>query len=300
MARYLLATVAAIVLGTSALAGWAYWSDRQNHLDPGEIRHQLPEDFIPDPARGEYLYHLGGCLDCHRSGRDDGSLSDSPTGGMELHSPVGTFYPPNITPDRSTGIGDWSLADFVNSMRQGTAPDGRHYYAAFPYVYYSNATIADLAHLKSYLDTLEPVTSRTPGHDLDFPFNIRAGNLLWKAAFHRPGSHAPDSGRSEDWNTGNYIVNVFAHCGMCHTTKGLFFNDLSDRMFAGAKSLEPGGERVPSLLGLEATDIINALDEWSFAISENSPMYAVTLTFSRHLPASDTDAVATYLSGYSR
>ena len=30
---------------------------------------------------------------------------------------------PNITPDRATGIGGWSEADFVRAMRWGIAPD---------------------------------------------------------------------------------------------------------------------------------------------------------------------------------
>lgn len=291
---------AALVLSAGVVTGWLHWSHSRNLVNNAGITNMLPAGFLAEPGKGERLYHLGGCIDCHMGTPDVQGGPMLPSGGNALQSVAGVFYPPNITPDPSTGIGDWSLSDFVNAMRHGTDPDGRHYYPSFPYPYYSTVTLSDLAHLKAYIDSIEPVMNETPDHELAFPFDIRLGNLLWKALFHETGEFMPDSSRDEIWNSGSYIVNGLAHCGMCHTPKGPFFNDIQTSLFTGGPSLSPGDKPVPTIAGVDVTDIINALDEWSGAIDEDSSMFAVTLAFSRHLPFGDAEAVASYLSTLER
>ena len=70
----------------------------------------------------------------------------------------GVIATPNITPDRETGIGGWSAADFAHAMRWGVAPDGTHYVTAFPFPYFAGLTDSDLADLKAFLDSLAPVS----------------------------------------------------------------------------------------------------------------------------------------------
>jgi hypothetical protein len=59
---------------------------------------------IPAPAdddavsRGEYLVRAGGCFSCLTA-----AGGQQPAGGRALATPFGTFYSPNITPDRETG-----------------------------------------------------------------------------------------------------------------------------------------------------------------------------------------------------
>jgi len=293
MHRILLAGAGtALIIAITVTLG-AVWKDQRQLLDDAAVADSLPPGFTPDRHRGEELYHLGGCINCHRG---EGEFHSVPSGGTPLHSVVGTFHPPNITPDRITGIGAWSSADFVNAMRQGRAPDGRHYYAAFPYPYYDLTSVVDLLHLKAHLDSLPPVTNTAPPHDLTFPFSIRLGNLYWKVLFHDPGEFVPVPGQSPEWNLGNAIVNGLGHCGMCHTPKGILFNDIPDRLFAGAPPLDRQDEAAPRLAGLDPVETLNGLDEWSGAISEQSPMHAVTLAFSHHLPRAYAEAVAIYLA----
>ena len=54
-----------------------------------------------------------------------------------MQIPIGTFYSPNITPDKKTGIGNWTLQEFDRAMRHGVAPDGSQYYPVFPYVWFT-------------------------------------------------------------------------------------------------------------------------------------------------------------------
>ncbi len=291
--RWSLRSVPIAVLVIILVTLWAVHKDQRGLLDDTAVAAGLPPDFVPDLRRGEELYHLGGCLNCHAGA---GDLQSVPAGGTPLHSVVGTFYPPNITPDPATGIGAWSNAEFINAMRQGRAPDGRHYYAAFPYPYYVMTSVADLVHLKAHLDSFSPVTNHTPPHMLDLPFSVRLGNLYWKALFHEPVEFVAAPDQSPEWNLGNAIVNGLGHCGMCHTPKGILFNDDRDRLFAGAPALDNHDTAAPRLAGLDPIKTLNGLDEWSGAISENSPMHAITLAFSQHLPPEYAQAVAIYLA----
>src|SRR5580658_959623 len=77
---------------------------------------------------GEGLVRIAGCSDCH-------SLNERQrfAGGYRLPTPFGTFFTPNITPDKETGIGNWSESDFVKAMRLGVSPAGKYYYPVFPY-----------------------------------------------------------------------------------------------------------------------------------------------------------------------
>jgi mono/diheme cytochrome c family protein len=86
-----------------------------------------------DPVEyGRYLVAIVGCYHCHSKKifgldflepeRSKGYLQ----GGIKLKSPNGKkIYGPNLTPDTETGIGNFSLADFTNAVREGVTPSGR-------------------------------------------------------------------------------------------------------------------------------------------------------------------------------
>ena len=93
-----------------------------------------------DATRGAYVLRLGGCVACHTDAKNKGAPL---AGGRALKSPFGTFYTPNITPDRETGIGGWSTSDFVQAMTQGLNPQGEHYSPSFPYSSYTRMSRRD-------------------------------------------------------------------------------------------------------------------------------------------------------------
>ena len=47
-----------------------------------------------------------------------------------------------------------SQADFFNAMRQGTSPEGKHYFPAFPYASYARMNDQDIANLWAFMATL--------------------------------------------------------------------------------------------------------------------------------------------------
>jgi len=193
--------------------------------------------------RGAYLFRAGGCFSCHTDVAHDGAAL---AGGRALATPFGTFYAPNITPDRETGIGAWSAADFRRALREGLSPSGAHYYPAFPYPSYTLMSDEDVAALWAYLTTLPAVRHANRPHDLTLPFRVRAAVGLWKFLFFRAGPFQPESGDSDEVSRGAYLVRALAHCGECHTPRNLLGGPDDDRFLAGTRD-GPDGRSVPNI-----------------------------------------------------
>src|SRR6266702_2455109 len=96
-----------------------------------------------DLENGRILFHAGGCASCHASPNQEDK--NRLGGGLALKSAFGTFYAPNISPDRNDGIGNWTEAEFVTALREGTSPSGEHLYPAFPYTSYRQVARARVA-----------------------------------------------------------------------------------------------------------------------------------------------------------
>jgi mono/diheme cytochrome c family protein len=171
-----------------------------------------------DTQQGEYLFRAAGCAGCHTDEENKGAPL---AGRRALHSPFGTFYTSNITPDPDTGIGRWSEADFVRALREGISPQGEHYYPAFPYTSYTQLTDADLHAIWVYLRSLKPVRQVNQPHELLWYLRWRATLWVWKLVFFDPGSYQPQTDQSPAWNRGAYLVKAVTHCGECHTPRNL-------------------------------------------------------------------------------
>ena len=253
-----------------------------------------------DAARGEYVLRLGGCVSCHTDEQNDGAFL---AGGRALETPFGTFRTPNITPDPETGIGGWSAGAFVRAMRDGIAPAGHPYFPAFPYTSYTNMTEQDLADLKAYLDTVEPVANPVPDHALDFPFGFRPLLDGWRLLFFEDGAFQPDLAQSETWNRGAYIVTGPGHCGECHTPRNALGARQHDRFLAGTRD-GPDGKPVPNITphddgigGWSASDIAFALQTGILPDGDvlGGAMSEVIDDATSHLTADDRNAIAEYL-----
>src|SRR6266481_4872734 len=138
---------------------------------PASVSADALGSYTPDLDNGKTMFYAGGCAACHAT--PDQEDKTRLGGGLGLKSPFGTFYAPNISPDRNDGIGGWSEANFVTAMWKGTSPAGRHYYPVFPYASYQRMKLDDVRDLFAYLKTLPAVQGKPPAHDLAFPFNIR-------------------------------------------------------------------------------------------------------------------------------
>jgi mono/diheme cytochrome c family protein len=116
--------------------------------------------------RGQYLASIMDCGGCHTAGALAGKPDASRAlagGDVGFQIPgLGTFWPPNLTPDPETGLGNWSGEDIMRAVRTGARPDGRILAPVMPYHAYSALTDTDAAALASYLKSLKPIRNKVP------------------------------------------------------------------------------------------------------------------------------------------
>jgi hypothetical protein len=145
--------------------------------------------------RGDYLVTTGSCNDCHSpkvftaqgpvpdstkllSGHQAGSplppihaKSLQPGNWMLMAAditafvgPWGISYTANLTPDSATGIGAWSEAIFINTIRSGKhLGNGRDILPPMPWQFISKMTDDDLKSVYAYLMSLPAISNRVPG-----------------------------------------------------------------------------------------------------------------------------------------
>ncbi len=219
----------------------------------------------PDPVRGAAMYHAGGCISCHKASATSG-VTGVPTGGAPFETPVGTFWPGNLTPDLETGIGSWTAEQFVDAMTRGVSPDSRNYFPAFPYTSYRNMRVEDLLDLWAYLRGLEPVSSPGRAPDIPLPGLARRAVGLWKRLALSESKFHPDPGRSEAWNRGAYLANGPGHCGECHTPRNALMIPDAHRRFAGGPHPRGDAGNVPSLLDLESRGRYSDVSDLTLAL----------------------------------
>ena len=206
--------------------------------------------FAADVKNGEYVFHASGCGNCHtdpgKKGKDARPKGDPLAGGRPLKTPFGTFYTPNITPDKESGMGAWTFEDFRRAMVEGKAPNTAPYYPAFPYTSYTGMKEKDLQDLWAYMQTQPSHARKNQKHDLKFPFNMRGLMHGWRFLFFDAKSTGEnDQSQSAEGNRGAYLVRVMAHCGECHTPRNVMGAIDWAQELAG-NPIGPGG-KIPDL-----------------------------------------------------
>jgi mono/diheme cytochrome c family protein len=289
-----IALVLAVLVVAGAALAWALTAPKPRYSADEWQKLGL----AGDAAAGRLVFFAGGCDSCHKSPGQDDPLRLG--GGLELKTPFGSFYPPNISSDPIEGIGAWRDVDIANALLAGVSPDGEHFYPAFPYASYQRMTPKDVADLAAFLRTLPAVKGKAPRDALAFPFSIRRAVGLWKLLYFDNAPLPPEPGQSEQWNRGRYLVEGPGHCGECHTPRGfLGAMDLS-RALAGAP-LPDGHGKAANLRGGDFRnwtngDIVEALTS-GFTPSGDvlgAGMTAVVRNLAE-LPETDREAIAVYL-----
>jgi mono/diheme cytochrome c family protein len=254
--------------------------------------------YKPNLDNGKVMFFAGGCASCHATPKQD-DLTRLGGGTALAAPPYGTFYPPNISPDPSDGIGSWTEANFVTAMVKGTSPDGRHYFPSFPYTSYQRMTLADLRDLFAFIKTLPPVQGRVRDHDIRFPYNIRLALGGWKSLYLDGRRFTPDPNRPAEWNRGAYLVNGPAHCAECHSPRNALGAIVEDKRFAGGPNPEGEGT-IPNItqhgIGEYSVKVIERILETGETPDDTvgDSMLAVVRSTSQ-LPQSDRAAMAAYI-----
>jgi mono/diheme cytochrome c family protein len=181
---------------------------------------------------GEYLTRAADCVTCHTN------PGGTPyAGGRAFKLPVGTIYSPNITPDKETGVGNYTDDEWVAALQNGIGHGGRHLYPAMPYNSYTLLSRADALAIKGYIFGLQPVHAPATPNALHFPFNQRWTLAMWNLANNPGHRFEPDTAKSADWNRGAYLVQALGHCDQCHTPRNWMQGLKTGDAFAGARQV---------------------------------------------------------------
>ena len=136
-----------------------------------------------------------------------------------------------------------------------------------------------------------------------FPFNMRWGLKLWRAAYMSPALISPVLGKAAAWNRGQQLVTGAAHCAACHTGRNLLGGLKPGEALAGNDNL-PGGNAAPSLLAPALTGRGWTVANMAYALRTGfmpdgdvfgGSMAEVVQSGTSFLDDSDREAIATYL-----
>jgi len=227
MKKFLLSLVSLAVVVFVALLVFAFWPTTTPTLAAAGDADQAA--LI---EKGRYLADAGDCTACHTA------KGGKPfAGGLPIASPIGTLYSSNITPDKATGIGNYTLDEFDRAVRHGIAANGSSLYPAMPYPAYARTSDDDMRALYAYfMQGVAPVAAQNRANDVPWPLSMRWPLAIWRKVFApAPQAVAFDASRYKDPQIarGAYLVQGLGHCGSCHTPRALTLQE---------KALDESGE----------------------------------------------------------
>jgi mono/diheme cytochrome c family protein len=289
MGRRILAIVVAIAVLAVALIAW---------LNLREEAGAPAVSSAADPRRGAYLVRVGNCIACHTE------RGGTPfAGGRAIETPFGTVYSSNLTPDKATGLGDWSAADFWRALHHGRSRDGRLLAPAFPYSNYTLVAREDSDAIFAYLRTLPPAQHPAKEHKLRWPYSTQAALAVWRAMYFSPGTYEPDKSKPAEWNRGAYLVKGLGHCSACHAPRNAL-GASSDMMDLSGGVIPMQNWYAPSLASKGEAGVA----DWDPAQVEKllrtgvaprgsvlGPMAEVVLQSTQYLDDADARAMAVFL-----
>jgi cytochrome c553 len=120
---------------------------------------------------GAYLINMTSCTFCHASEKNGEKIERMAyAGGQEFNMGTKIIYSANITPDKATGIGNWTAEAFVGRFKSFTdsakkvdgpgspGPD------PMPWYDYSGMTQTDLKAIYAYLKSTKPIYHKLPNN----------------------------------------------------------------------------------------------------------------------------------------
>ena len=206
--------VVLIVVGITFTIGW------RPFIGP-RVRPLTDRKFEATPARmerGRYLVQaVMGCVECH-SERDPAVLEAAAKAGREgagllfIDDPgLGKVYASNITPDKETGIGNWTDDQIARAIREGIGSDDRALFPIMPYRNFRHLPDEDLASVIVYIKSIPAIRNPVPRTVINFPVNRLIMGV--PESLTAPVS-APDL--STPAARGEHLARL-ASCADCHT-----------------------------------------------------------------------------------
>lgn len=302
MKKFLLSLVGLGVVVLVVLLAFAFWPTHTRALQaaPDAEQAALIE-------KGRYLADAGDCTACHTA------KGGKPfAGGLPIASPIGTLYSSNITPDKATGIGGYSLDEFDRALRHGIAANGDSLYPAMPYPAYAKVSDDDIRALYAYfMHGVAPIGVINRANDVPWPLSMRWPLAIWRKTF-APDPDAvafkPERYPDAQVARGAYLVQGLGHCGSCHTPRAVTLQekalDESSPIYLSGGPVIDGwlavnlrGNPADGLGSWSNEDIVATLRSARSATHAvlGGAMGDVVVHSTQHLNDGDLQAVAAYL-----
>lgn len=138
------------------------------NLMPKEGSHHLQPNDQDLVKHGEYVISAAACFDCHTPMEKGRFIEDMAfAGGLEFPMPTGGIVrAANLTPDKKTGIGNWTKEMFVarfkaysDSTYESKTINHGDFNTYMPWEYYANLKEKDLEAMFAYLMSLKPISN---------------------------------------------------------------------------------------------------------------------------------------------
>lgn len=181
-------------------------------------------------ARGKYLVDtVMTCHLCHTPRGPNGLMMDKAlSGGSRFHERPFDVTAANITSDRETGIGGWTVDDIKKLLATGVRPNGVPVADVMPTGFYRILTEDDLNAIAAYVRTIPPVSNKVPPpvYKIELPQTVV------------PNAQKPftKADLADKIKRGFYLATI-AHCMACHSPLGPKGRDFT-RMGAGGFELK--------------------------------------------------------------
>jgi mono/diheme cytochrome c family protein len=205
--------------------------------------------------RGTYLMSsIVACGNCHTPIGPEGPVADMELAGRLLEDiePF-TAYAANITPDKDTGIGDWTDEEIVTAIREGKRPDGTIIGPPMPIGLYRGLSDTDVEAIVAYLRQIPPVRNEVPSSTYRIPLPDSYGP---------PVGSVPDVPRGPTVAYGTYLAGPAGHCIECHTPMVDGHPDFDNQLGAGGFEFHgPWGVSVSANLTPHPDGIAEYTDE---------------------------------------
>jgi mono/diheme cytochrome c family protein len=247
-------------------------------------------------ARGKYLVDtLMTCHNCHTPRGPSGLVMDRAlSGGLHFAAPPFDVTASNITSDRETGIGAWSVEDIKKTLTTGVRPNGVPVANVMPTGFYKILTARDLDAIATYVHSVPPVSNKVPA-----PVYKMALPQTFVPNAQQPASEAD---LKDKVKRGFYLATI-AHCMECHSPLGPKGRDFT-RMGAGGFEL-PGPWGVTVSRNITSSKI-KGLGAWTDAEIKRAITQGISrdgsklkppmgFAFYAKMTPDDLDAIVAYL-----
>lgn len=255
--------------------------------------------------KGEYLARLGDCTSCHT-----GNTAEPFAGGIPFDLPIGTVFAPNITPDKTYGIGTYTLEDFDNAVRYGIRKDGKSLYPAMPFPDYAAINEEDITALYAYfMHGVKAQAVPRVEETIVWPLSMRWPLTAWRLMYApKPNTFDASIYADPEIARGAYLVQGLGHCSSCHTPRGLAlneeaYNEADPKFLMGSNTPVDGwmpinlrGDDLTGLGGINTEDLATLL--WSGRSEHNAVfggMREVIQNSLQYATKEDITAIAKYL-----